>query len=491
MELKRSCGVLMHITSLPNNEGIGTLGKPAYEFVDWLKSAGQSYWQVLPIHPTGYGDSPYQSPSTFAGNPLLIDLWGLVAMGLLDSDDIKGREYGEDPATVDYEKVIKEKNELLHKAFFSFKEDVPYLAFIQENAWWLEDFVLFMAIKEKNELRSWLTWDREYKRRKPEALKLFREENSDSIKFHRFVQYIFFTQWKKLKTYANERGIKIIGDIPIYAAMDSADVWSQPKLFTMDMELNPTLVAGVPPDYFSATGQLWGNPLYNWRVMEIDGYSWWMSRIDHAMRLFDVVRIDHFRAFDTYYAIPADAKTAEYGDWRNGPGVKLFRGIKSEIGEVNIIAEDLGEVFDSVKKLLEDTGYPGMRVLQFGFNNENSDNSHLSHNYPVNSVAYTGTHDNDTIMGWLRAADRKAAKMANDYVNANFLEHKNVSFIRSVYQSPAALAIIPMQDVLGLGTQARMNTPSTLGGNWCWRMKKSAPQKYARMLKKLATTYMR
>ena len=491
MELKRSCGVLMHVTSLPNNEGIGTLGKPAYEFVDWLKSAGQSYWQVLPIHPTGYGDSPYQSPSTFAGNPLLIDLWGLVAMGLLDSDDIKGREYGEDPATVDYEKVIKEKNELLHKAFFSFKEDVPYLAFIQENAWWLEDFVLFMAIKEKNELRSWLTWDREYKRRKPEALKLFREENSDSIKFHRFVQYIFFTQWKKLKTYANERGIKIIGDIPIYAAMDSADVWSQPKLFTMDMELNPTLVAGVPPDYFSATGQLWGNPLYNWRVMEIDGYSWWMSRIDHAMRLFDVVRIDHFRAFDTYYAIPADAKTAEYGDWRNGPGVKLFRGIKSEIGEVNIIAEDLGEVFDSVKKLLEDTGYPGMRVLQFGFNNENSDNSHLSHNYTVNSVAYTGTHDNDKIMGWLRAADRKAAKMANDYVNANFLEHKNVSFIRSVYQSPAALAIIPMQDVLGLGTQARMNTPSTLGGNWCWRMKKSAPQKYARMLKKLATTYMR
>ena len=305
----------MHISSLPCNEGVGTLGRPAFEFVNWLKSACQTYWQVLPVHPTGYGDSPYQSPSAFAGNPLLIDLWELVSLGLLAPEDIKGREYGEDPSAVDYEKVIKVKNELLHKAYFSFKEDVAYLAFVQEHAWWLEDYALFMAVKEENNLRSWLTWDKELKTRRAETLARFKEEHSDEIKYHRFVQYIFFTQWKKLKAYANKKGIKIIGDIPIYAAMDSSDVWAQPDLFTIDSAYNPTLVAGVPPDYFSETGQLWGNPLYDWNAMEKDGYEWWISRIDHAMKLFDVVRIDHFRAFDTYYAIPADAKTAEYGDW--------------------------------------------------------------------------------------------------------------------------------------------------------------------------------
>ena len=340
MELKRSSGVLLHITSLPANEGIGTLGKPAFEFVNWLKAAGQKYWQVLPIHPTGYADSPYQSPSAFAGNPLLIDLWELVELGLLIPDDIKGREYGEDPSAVDYEKVIAQKNELLHKAFFSFKEDVAYLAFVQEQGWWLEDYALFMAIKQNNELRSWLTWDKDLRFRKPEALTAFKEEHIEEIKFHRFVQYMFFTQWNKLKAYANKNGISIIGDIPIYAAMDSADVWVDPQLFTMDISLRPTLVAGVPPDYFSPTGQLWGNPLYNWDAMERDGYSWWIARIDHAMKLFDMVRIDHFRAFDTYYAIPADATTAEYGEWKQGPGMKLFNTVKEQLGDVNIIAED-------------------------------------------------------------------------------------------------------------------------------------------------------
>ncbi len=489
--VKRSCGILMHITSLPCNEGIGTLGKPAYEFVDWLKSAEQKYWQVLPIHPTGYGDSPYQSPSAFAGNPLLIDLWELVAAGLLKPEDIKGREYGEDPSSVDYEKVIAQKNVLLHKAFFSFSEDVAYLAFVQEQAWWLEDYALFMAIKEENELRSWLTWDKELKMRKPEAIQRFKEEHADRIKFHRFVQYMFFTQWKKLKAYANKNGISIIGDIPIYAAMDSADVWAQPQMFTMDIELRPTLVAGVPPDYFSATGQLWGNPLYNWERMAKDGYEWWISRIDHAMKLFDMVRIDHFRAFDTYYAIPADAKTAEYGDWKNGPGMELFNAAKEALGELNIIAEDLGDIFDSVVKLLDDTGFPGMRVLQFGFNKEYSDSSHLCHNYPTNCVAYTGTHDNDTIIGWLKSTDPKSAKMAKSYVNTSFFEYKCMSFIRSVYASPAALAIIPMQDVMGLDSKARMNIPSTLGGNWTWRMKCTPSARRARMLKKLATAYLR
>lgn len=491
MELKRSSGVLLHITSLPANEGIGTLGKPAFEFVNWLKAAGQKYWQVLPIHPTGYADSPYQSPSAFAGNPLLIDLWELVELGLLAPDDIKGREYGEDPSTVDYEKVIAQKKELLRKAFFSFKEDVSYLAFIQEQSWWLEDYALFMAIKQHNELRSWMTWDKELRFRKPEVLAAFKEEHIEDIKFHRFVQYMFFTQWNKLKAYANKNGISIIGDIPIYAAMDSADVWVNPKLFTIDISLRPTLVAGVPPDYFSPTGQLWGNPLYDWDAMERDGYNWWLSRIDHAMKLYDMVRIDHFRAFDTYYAIPADATTAEYGEWKKGPGMKLFDTVREKLGNVNIIAEDLGNIFDSVKKLLSDTGFPGMRVLQFGFNSEGKDSIHLCHNYVNNCVAYTGTHDNDTIMGWLKSADAKAAKMAKSYINANFLEHKNVSFIRSVYASPAALAIIPMQDILGIDGRGRMNVPSTVGGNWTWRMKKPANKKSARLMNKLTTAYLR
>lgn len=489
--MERSCGILLHITSLPSNEGIGSLGKPAYDLIDWLKAAGQKYWQVLPINPTGYGDSPYQSPSAFAGNPLLIDLWELAGMGLLARDDIKGREYGEDPCSVDYEKVIAQKNELLEKAFSNFSEDVAYLAFVQEQAWWLEDYSLFMAIKEQNGLKSWLTWDRDIRHRKPEAMKKAREELAGRIKYHRFVQYIFFTQWKKLRAYAEKNGIGIIGDIPIYAAMDSADVWANPTMFAMDIELQPTLVAGVPPDYFSATGQLWGNPLYNWERMEKDNFDWWLSRIDHAMKLFDIVRIDHFRAFDTYYAIPADAKTAEYGDWRKGPGMKLFDTVKKELGDVNIIAEDLGDIFDSVKVLLKKSGFPGMRVLQFGFNNEHSDNSHLPHNYPKNSVCYTGTHDNDTIMGWYRSASSSAAKMARSYIGASVFQKKNMSFIRSIYQSPSALAVVPMQDVLGMGKKARMNTPSTFGGNWCWRLKSIPSAAQAKKLKKLAEAYFR
>ena len=273
--------------------------------------------------------------------------------------------------------------------------------------------------------------------------------------------------------------------------MDSADVWVNPKLFTIDISLRPTLVAGVPPDYFSPTGQLWGNPLYDWDAMERDSYNWWLSRIDHAMKLYDMVRIDHFRAFDTYYAIPADATTAEYGEWKKGPGMKLFDTVREKLGNVNIIAEDLGDIFDSVKKLLSDTGFPGMRVLQFGFNSEGKDSIHLCHNYVNNCVAYTGTHDNDTIMGWLKSADAKAAKMAKSYINANFLEHKNVSFIRSVYASPAALAIIPMQDILGIDGRGRMNVPSTVGGNWTWRMKKPANKKSARLMNKLTTAYLR
>ena len=469
MELKRSSGVLLHITSLPANEGIGTLGKPAFEFVNWLKAAGQKYWQVLPIHPTGYADSPYQSPSAFAGNPLLIDLWELVELGLLAPDDIKGREYGEDPSTVDYEKVIAQKKELLHKAFFSFKEDVSYLAFIQEQSWWLEDYALFMAIKQHNELRSWMTWDKELRFRKPEVLAAFKEEHIEDIKFHRFVQYMFFTQWNKLKAYANKNGISIIGDIPIYAAMDSADVWVNPKLFTIDISLRPTLVAGVPPDYFSPTGQLWGNPLYDWDAMERDGYNWWLSRIDHAMKLYDMVRIDHFRAFDTYYAIPAAATTAEYGEWKKGPGMKLFDTVREKLGDVNIIAEDLGIITPSVRKLLKQAAYPGMKVLQFAFD-PTGKSEYLPQNYTSqNCVVYTSTHDSDTALGWFNNLDRKTKQFVKEYLGVRHAAELPEAFIDIAWKSTADMAMTTMQELCGFGTEARINVPSTIGNNWRWR----------------------
>ena len=469
MELKRSSGVLLHITSLPANEGIGTLGKPAFEFVNWLKAAGQKYWQVLPIHPTGYADSPYQSPSAFAGNPLLIDLWELVELGLLAPDDIKGREYGEDPSTVDYEKVIAQKKELLHKAFFSFKEDVSYLAFIQEQSWWLEDYALFMAIKQHNELRSWMTWDKELRFRKPEVLAAFKEEHIEDIKFHRFVQYMFFTQWNKLKAYANKNGISIIGDIPIYAAMDSADVWVNPKLFTIDISLRPTLVAGVPPDYFSPTGQLWGNPLYDWDAMERDGYNWWLSRIDHAMKLYDMVRIDHFRAFDTYYAIPADATTAEYGEWKKGPGMKLFNTVREKLGDVNIIAEDLGIITPSVRKLLKQAAYPGMKVLQFAFD-PTGKSEYLPQNYTSqNCVVYTSTHDSDTALGWFNNLDRTTKQFVKEYLGVRHAAELPEAFIDIAWKSTADMAMTTMQELCGFGTEARINVPSTIGNNWRWR----------------------
>ena len=474
MELKRSSGVLLHITSLPANEGIGTLGKPAFEFVNWLKAAGQKYWQVLPIHPTGYADSPYQSPSAFAGNPLLIDLWELVELGLLAPDDIKGREYGEDPSTVDYEKVIAQKKELLRKAFFSFKEDVSYLAFIQEQSWWLEDYALFMAIKQHNELRSWMTWDKELRFRKPEVLAAFKEEHIEDIKFHRFVQYMFFTQWNKLKAYANKNGISIIGDIPIYAAMDSADVWVNPKLFTIDISLRPTLVAGVPPDYFSPTGQLWGNPLYRWDYHRETGYSWWISRLHYVFQMYDVVRIDHFRGFDEYFSIPYGAENAIGGHWEKGPGIDLFRKVEQALGWKQVIAEDLGYVTDSVRELVRESGFPGMKVLEFAFDSRDSGcaNDYLPHNYPVNSVAYTGTHDNETIVGWWSSITKEEQKLARDYMCDQYTPERELykSLISLIMRSSAKLCVIPMQDYLGLGNNCRINTPSTVGKNWKWRV---------------------
>lgn len=488
----RACGILMHITSLPSPYGIGSMGKATEKFIDWLKSAGQHFWQVLPIGPTGYGDSPYQSFSTFAGNPLLIDLDDLVESGLISKGRYYGMDFGEDPLTVDFEKVSRMKMMILNEAFASFQEDVGYLAFIQEEASWLEDYALFMALKEKYNNVSWIKWERELCFREKATMDKYRMELTERIKFWRFVQYTFHCQWQKLKRYANKNDVLIIGDIPIYVAMDSADVWANHDLFLLDSELSPTKVAGVPPDYFSATGQLWGNPIYNWDVMKKENYCWWISRIQKAQSLYDVVRIDHFRAFDTYYTIPFGMPTAEHGKWEFGPGMDLFNEIKKQIGDVKIIAEDLGDIFDSVVQLLEETGFPGMRVLQFGFNSNNEDNIHLPHQYKTNCVAYTGTHDNETSMGWYKSANSKAQQMAKGYLNFNLLEKKKWAFIRAVYQSPADVAIVPMQDVLGLGSKARMNIPSTLGGNWNWRMKNGANTPLlGRKLKDLAQGYLR
>ncbi len=489
---ERACGVLLHITSLPSPYGIGTLGAEAEKFADWLKSAGQSYWQVLPIGPTGYGDSPYQPFSSFAGNPLMIDLDELCEQGLLSKADCENADFGADPDYVDFGKISATRDTLLRKAAASFVDDVGFTSFMLEQQDWLDDYALFTALKRKSGGRPWTQWNNDIKLRKPEAIAVCREELSDEIRYVKFCQYTFFRQWANFRNMCNSRGIKIIGDIPIYVSPDSSDVWAHPDLFELDERLNPRRVAGVPPDYFSKTGQLWGNPLYNWAEMKKDGYSWWTERVRKSAELYDMLRIDHFRAFDTYYAIPFGEKTAEHGEWVQGPGMDLFGTIKNKLGNVNIIAEDLGDIFDSVKKLLSDTGFPGMRVLQFGFNPENCDNDHLPHNYPKNSVCYTGTHDNATFKQWYKEADKKTRKMARRYFNKFLSTPISRSGIRCAYSSPSFLTIIPMQDILGLGAKARMNVPSTLGGNWSWRMgKRSLRKGDAKRLYHLAESYQR
>ena len=488
----RSCGILMHITSLPSPYGIGTFGDEAEKFVDWLKSAGQSYWQVLPVGPTGYGDSPYQSFSTYAGNPLLIDLDALVRSGLLAQAKCESADFGTDASTVDFDKVNSTKMALLRDAYKNFEEDAGYLSFERNEAEWLDDYSLFMALKTENNLVSWTEWSDDLRFRKPEAIADARERLKDEIGFWKFIQYTFYSQWDRLKSYANKNGIQIIGDIPIYVALDSSDVWANTSLFEMDERLNPKRVAGVPPDYFSETGQLWGNPLYNWDVMKKEKYSWWISRIRKASQLYDVVRVDHFRAFDTYWAVPYGDKTAINGKWEQGPGMDLWNEVKTQLGEINIIAEDLGDIFDSVKELLKASGFPGMRVLQFGFNPEFNDNDHLPHRYPPNCVAYTGTHDNSTVMGWYKGADAKSREMCRRYLKPMLFEKLNKAFIRELYKSSVGLAIVPMQDVIGLDDRARMNIPSTLGGNWKWRaQKKQIAPKYAEMMRDFAKTYYR
>ena len=479
--MKRASGILLPVFSLPSEHGIGCFSKEAYQFVDMLKKAGQSYWQILPLGPTGYGDSPYQSFSTFAGNPYFIDLAALAGEGLLT--DAESREYDseEQDESIDYEKIYKTRFKVLKKAHERFRDRMAgghherdaYEKFVSENAFWLDDYSLYMAVKDKNNGVSWNEWEAPLKNREEEDLSEAREELAEEISFYKFQQYEFDRQWKKLHSYANEQGVKIIGDIPIYVAFDSADTWAAPQMFQFDENNEPEGVAGCPPDAFSATGQLWGNPLYDWEYHKKTGYEWWIRRIEHCLKLYDVVRIDHFRGFDEYYSIPYGETTAINGQWMPGPGMDLFRAIEEKLGRPEIIAEDLGFLTPSVLKLLKDSGFPGMKVLQFAFDARESSN-YLPHTYPENCVVYTGTHDNDTTRGWYHAVGKYARDFAKEYMCKPRLDEDSLAedFICLAMGSVADLCVIPMQDYLGLGSEARINIPSTLGGNWVWRMKK-------------------
>ncbi|MBQ7990441.1 MAG: 4-alpha-glucanotransferase [Oscillospiraceae bacterium] len=494
----RSSGILLHITSLPSPYGIGTLGRQAYEFVDFLKKAGQRYWQILPLGPTGFGDSPYQCYSAFAGNPLLIDLPSLVSAGLIERDDpdltvMAERKFADNAQLFTFKKLI------LQKAYASFRRSGRKDAlhefddFCEENASWLDDYALFMTLKTAHAQMMWTMWDEPYRLHDEKALREFSEAHSDEILSWKFMQYLFFDQYSRLKDYANRKGILIYGDMPIYVSADSSDIWAAPQMFMVDKDRHPVKVAGCPPDVFSPTGQLWGNPLYDWDKMTADGYKWWVERVRAASKLFDLTRIDHFRGFESFYAIPAENDTAEEGEWLPGPGKALFDRIKAELGGVELVAEDLGFLTPEVHQMLHECGYPGMNVTEFAFGGD--DSGYLPHNYVRNSVVYIGTHDNDTAAGWYDSCDKAAKKRICNYLGikrSSSPEKVTKHLIRMAMASPSDLCILQMQDILGLGTSARMNIPSTVGnGNWAWRMEKMPDKKTAKRLKKLTKTYFR
>lgn len=484
----RSSGVLMHISSLPSPYGIGTMGKEARKFADFLEKSGQKYWQILPICPTSYGDSPYQSFSSFAGNPYFIDLKELCREKLLKKKECGAFPWGENPRYVDFGILYASRFPLLKKACARFRKNEPedFLEFCEKEAGWLEDYALFMALKDANGGAAWFEWEEPLKRREPEALREAGETYAEDIYFYRMLQYLFFRQWRELKAYVNEKGIEIIGDIPIYVAGDSADVWANPGQFYLDEDLNPIDVAGCPPDAFSEDGQLWGNPLFRWDVMKADGYAWWTKRVAAMSELYDIVRIDHFRGFDSYYAIPAEDETAKDGEWRKGPGMDLFRALEQKLGRLHIIVEDLGFLTPSVLQMVEDSGFPGMKVIQFAFDSRD-DSDYLPHNYKEHCVVYTGTHDNDTILGWMKTAPKASVKFAKEYLNLTEDEGYHWGMMRAAWSSVSELAVVPMQDLIGIGSEGRMNTPSTLGGNWEWR---ALPEEISGKLAKKLRHYM-
>lgn len=485
--MERKSGILMPVSSLPSPYGIGAFSKEAYTFVDFLAKAGQSYWQLLPLGQTGYGDSPYQSFSTFAGNPYFIDLDELVEDGYLDRETLEATDFGSDPEHVAYDKIYDERFRILRKAYHNSpyalqvaedwgdhtEEIAAFEAFIEAHVSWLPDYALYSAIKNRFGGKSLSDWEDDIRLRRPEAMEAYQRELADEIRFYEFQQYLFRRQWSALKRYANEKGIQMIGDIPIYVASDSADAWAHPELFQLDAQGRPSAVAGCPPDGFSATGQLWGNPLYRWDYHKETGYQWWLERLAACFELYDIVRIDHFRGFDEYFAIPYGDTTAANGKWMPGPGMDIMNAIKERFGDRPIIAEDLGFLTPTVLQLVKDTGYPGMKLLQFAFDSREP-GDYLPHNYPHNCVLYTGTHDNDTVMGWKEHVSAEDLDFARRYLNVHPKDALNWSMIRAAFASVADTVIIPMQDYLGLGSEARINTPSTLGGNWQWRMRSDA-----------------
>ncbi len=464
----RQSGILMHITSLPGAYGVGTLGKEAYDFVDFLKNSGQSVWQLLPLTPTGYGDSPYQSCSTFAGNPYLIDLPLLVEAGLLLQWEPEAYVWEEDPERVDYGKLYQNRFALLRKAFDRFEDQSALDAFCRKHVDWLPDFALFMALKDKFDGKPWYHWDAALKHREPNALWEIRKELERPIRFYCFLQYLFYTQWEALRSYAHGKGIAFLGDVPIYVPMDSVEVWCSPELFRLDSSLNPEAVAGCPPDAFSEDGQLWGNPLYRWEIHKKDGYHWWIRRLSFAMGLYDKVRLDHFRGFEAYWAVPYGDATAKNGKWEKGPGMDFFDTVKKKLPGLALIAEDLGLLTQAVFDLRDGAGLPGMRVLEFAFDSREP-SLYLPHTYIQNTVCYTGTHDNMPLRQWLETAPAETLAYAKEYMQLSEAEGMVRGVIRTALSSVSELCVIPMQDWLELGESARMNSPGTMGSNWAWR----------------------
>jgi 4-alpha-glucanotransferase len=494
---ERSSGILFHPTSLPGKYGIGTLGKEAYAFIDFLKKSRQKLWQIFPLGPTGYGDSPYQSFSSFAGNPYLIDFDLLIEAHLLSEEDLRDVFFGDNEEYIDYGAIYNQKYPLLRKAYENFKSSDNHEMrenledFKRENASWLNDYSLYISLKNHFNGLPWNEWAHDIKNREHGAMEHYKNELADDIEYHNFIQFLFFKQWGDVKRYANENGIKIIGDIPIFVAADSSDAWANPEIFLFDEERKPVKVAGVPPDYFSATGQLWGNPLYNWQKLKETNYSWWVERVRANLSTCDIIRIDHFRGFEAYWAVPYGDDTAINGQWEPGPGIDLFNAIKSQLGKLPIIAEDLGLMTQGVIDLREATGFPGMKILGFAFDS-GEENDYLPHTYTKNCVVYTGTHDNDTLIGWFQKAKEEDRQFARDYLNSRSDDEIHWDAIRGAWSSVANMAISPVQDFLGLGSEARINTPGVAAGNWQWRLRHEVlTDELAERIAKLTRVYSR
>ncbi len=490
----RKSGILMHISSLPSQYGIGKMGKSAYDFVDYLVSAGVKCWQILPLSPTSYGDSPYQSFSVYAGNPYFIDFETLKREGLIKKSDYEEIKWQDNERQVNYSLIYENCFKVLRQAYKTYRRDISkrYHDFVEKNKSWLDDYALFMALKFKNGGKPWYEWDKKIAARDKDALEKAADELSKETEFFKFIQYKFFRQWANLKKYANDKGIEIIGDMPIYVSYDSVEAWATPELFQFDKNKKPKAVAGCPPDDFATTGQLWGNPLYDWEYHKKTGYKWWIERLKFSASVYDIVRIDHFRGFESYYSIPYGNKTAEKGEWKKGPGAELFKTAEKELGKLNIIAEDLGFITDDVRQMLDAVGYPGMKVLQFAFG-EGGESEHLPHNFTTsNCIAYTGTHDNDTLKGWIASQSSDTIKYCMAYINTKKKKDIPKGIIRAAWGSVAEIAVAQMQDFLNSDPSCRMNTPSTLGCNWQFRTQESDfTDKMAKRILKLNKMYNR